>query len=58
MTMMFRVIARAGSAKTNGAVASQPPAPPYAARARARKWIAKSTASPSVSELSTATGMS
>ena len=56
--MAFRVIARAGSVNMRAIVSCQSPVSSCMARARCRKWMAKSTDRPSVSELRMATGMS
>ena len=58
MTMALREIARAGSSNISPMVLRQSRVSPSRSRLRCRKWMAKSTDSPSVSELSTAMGMS
>lgn len=58
ITIMFRVIALAGSAKTTGAVFFHEPRDEYILLPRTKKCMAKSTANPNVIELSIATGIS
>ncbi len=58
MTSTLRRMARAGSPNTYSWALAHVPCVSSRLRARARKWMAKSMASPSVSDESTATGMS